>query len=176
MNQFVFEGGKVWTVGDYIPTDQIVKSHRFFLTMKEMAKFVLEDANPGFGAGVARGDVLVAGKHFGQSSGRAIAVKALRATGISCVVAESFARTFYRNAFEVGLPVIEVPGIKSAVVEGDVLDVNLPVGEVKVRRTGQVIKGNSIDPFLLEMISGGGLIAIATQLVEKENETRSGNT
>ncbi|MGH8218852.1 MAG: 3-isopropylmalate dehydratase small subunit [Steroidobacteraceae bacterium] len=156
--------GKCWVVGDFVPTDQIVKSHRVFLALAEMAQHVLEDANPAFAAGVKPGDVLVAGRHFGQSSGRAIAVRALRATGISCVVAESFARTFYRNAFEVGLPILEVPNVRTALVEGDMVEVNVPAGQLSIRRTGQVLQANPTDPFLLEMLRAGGVIAIGAQL------------
>lgn len=167
MTDFQFRG-KCWVVGDFVPTDQIVKSHRVFLPLAEIARYVLEDANPAFAGGVKSGDVLVAGEHFGQSSGRAIAVRALRATGISCVVAESFARTFYRNAFEVGLPILEVPGIRAAAVEGDELEVDVPAGEVTVQRTGRVLQGNRTDPFLLEMLRAGGVIAIGSRLVESE--------
>jgi 3-isopropylmalate/(R)-2-methylmalate dehydratase small subunit len=167
MTDFRFNG-RCWLVGDFVPTDQIVKSHRVFLPLAEIARYVLEDANPAFAAGVNAGDVLVAGRHFGQSSGRAIAVRALRATGISCVVAESFARTFYRNAFEVGLPILEVPGIRAAAVEGDVLEVDVPAGVLKVQRTGQVLQGHRTDPFLLEMLRAGGVIAIGSRLAEGE--------
>ncbi len=168
MTEFRFTG-RCWMVGDFVPTDQIVKSHRVFLPLAEIARYVLEDANPAFAAGVKAGDILVAGRHFGQSSGRAIAVRALRATGISCIVAESFARTFYRNAFEVGLPILEVPGIQAAAAEGDVLEVDVPGGQLKVRRTGRALQGNRTDPFLLEMLRAGGVIAIGSRLVEGES-------
>ena len=166
MTDFRFKGA-CWIVGDYIPTDQIIKSHRFFLPIAEIARHVLEDANPRFAGNVQRGDVLVAGRHFGQSSGRAIAVRALQATGISCIVAESFARTFYRNAFEVGLPVTEIPGIRQNLIEGDVLEVDVPAGEVKVERTARTHRGPPADPFLLEMLRAGGVIAIGSRLVEQ---------
>jgi 3-isopropylmalate/(R)-2-methylmalate dehydratase small subunit len=166
MTDFKFRGS-CWVVGDYIPTDQIIKSHRFFLPMAEIAKYVLEDENPRFAIGVQKGDVLVAGKHFGQSSGRAIAVKALQATGISCIVAESFARTFYRNAFEVGLPIVEVPGIHGAVVEGDDLSVDVPLGAVTIARANRALQGRRTDPFLLDMLRAGGVIAIGSRLVDE---------
>ena len=166
MTDFKFRGS-CWVVGDYIPTDQIIKSHRFFLPMAEIAKYVLEDENPRFATGVQKGDVLVAGKHFGQSSGRAIAVKALQATGISCIVAESFARTFYRNAFEVGLPIVEVPGIHAAVVEGDDLSVDVPLGAVTIARANRALQGRRTDPFLLDMLRAGGVIAIGSRLVDE---------
>lgn len=167
MTDFRFRG-RCWTVGDFVPTDQIVKAHRVFLPLAEIAKCVLEDANPAFATGVRAGDVLVAGRHFGQSSGRAIAVRALRATGISCIVAESFARTFYRNAFEVGLPILEVPGVRAAVSEGDELEVDVPAGTLTVERTGRLLEGSRTEAFLLDMLRAGGVIAIGSRLVESE--------
>jgi 3-isopropylmalate/(R)-2-methylmalate dehydratase small subunit len=158
--------GRCWVVGDYIPTDQIVKSHRVFEPLEEIARHVLEDANPRFAGEVAPGDILVAGRHFGQSSGRAIAAKALRATGVGCVVADSFSRTFYRNAYEIGLPILELPGVAEAVREGDRLSVDVVEGTLRNERTGVTLKGRPTDPFLLEMLRGGGLIPIAARLVQ----------
>lgn len=156
--------GRCWVVGDNIPSDQMVKSVRVFLPMEEIVKYVLEDANPGFAPGVQSGDVLVAGRHFGQSSGRAIATKAIKATGVGCVVAEYFARTFYRNAFEIGLPILEVPGIRDHVTEGDELSVDVAAGTVRNERTGELIEGRRTDPFLLDMLRAGGLIPMAPAL------------
>lgn len=157
--------GRCWRVGDHIPTDQIVKSHRVFLPMEEMARSVLEDANPRFAREVEPGDVLVAGRHFGQSSGRAIATKAIKATGVGCVVAESFSRTFFRNAFEIGLPVLELPGVGELVSEGDRLEVDVAAATLRNATTGAELSGRPTDDFLLSMLRGGGLIAIAPALV-----------
>jgi 3-isopropylmalate/(R)-2-methylmalate dehydratase small subunit len=156
--------GRCWVVGDNIPSDQLVKSHRVFMGMEEIARHVLEDAHPGFASGVAPGDVLVAGAHFGQSSGRAIATKAVRATGVGCVVAEYFARTFYRNAFEIGLPILEVPGIKDHVSDGDLLSVDVVAGTVTNEGTGETVQGRPTDDFLLYMLRAGGLIPMAPAL------------
>ncbi len=156
--------GRAWVVGDNIPSDQMVKSHRVFLPMEEIVRHVLEDAHPGFAPGVRVGDVLVAGRHFGQSSGRAIATKAIKATGVGCVVAESFARTFYRNAFEIGLPILEIPHVRECVSDGDRVSVDIVAGSLTNERTGAVIDGRPTDPFLLEMLRGGGLIPIAARL------------
>jgi 3-isopropylmalate/(R)-2-methylmalate dehydratase small subunit len=156
--------GRAWTVGDYIPTDQIVKSHRVFDPLEEIARHVLEDANPRFAREVQPGDVLVAGRHFGQSSGRAIAAKAVRATGVGCVVADSFSRTFYRNAFEIGLPILELPDVTGAVEEGDELLVDVEAGTLRDERTGRTLAGRATDPFLLEMLRAGGLIPLAPKL------------
>lgn len=156
--------GRCWKVGDNIPTDQLVKSHRVFESLEEIARHVLEDANPRFAREVQSGDILVAGRHFGQSSGRAIAAKAVQATGVACVVADGFARTFYRNAFEIGLPVLELPGIAAATQEGDQVTVDVATGSIAVERTGQMLQGAPTDPFLLEMLGKGGLIPMAADL------------
>jgi 3-isopropylmalate/(R)-2-methylmalate dehydratase small subunit len=153
--------GRCWRFGDNIPTDRLVKSQYVFESMSEMAKHVLEDLDPEFPARVRPGDIVVAGRHFGQSSGRAIATKALRATGIGCVVAESFARTFYRNCFEVGLPALEVPGVGEIATRGATLAVDLSTGVVTDIATGRTREGRAADPFLVEMLAAGGLIALA---------------
>lgn len=161
--------GRCWVVGDNIPSDQLVKSHRVFLPMDEIARYVLEDANPAFATNVSPGDVLVAGRHFGQSSGRAIATKAVQATGVGCVIAEYFARTFYRNAFEIGLPILEVPEIRAHVHDGDTLSVDIPAGTVTNERTGETMTGRPTDPFLLDMLRAGGLIPMAPALAGEDS-------
>jgi 3-isopropylmalate/(R)-2-methylmalate dehydratase small subunit len=155
--------GPCWTFGDNIPTDRLVKTKYVFEPMTEIVQHVLEDLDPEFPQQVRAGDIVVAGRHFGQSSGRAIATKALQATGIGCVVAETFARTFYRNCFEVGLPALEVEGITKLVSRGDRLRVDITTGEVTNVSTGATAKGSSADPFLVEMLAAGGLIALAAQ-------------
>jgi 3-isopropylmalate/(R)-2-methylmalate dehydratase small subunit len=157
--------GRAWKVGDHVPTDQIVKSHRVFEPLEEIARHVLEDANPRFAREVQPGDVLVAGRHFGQSSGRAIAAKAIQATGVGCVVADSFSRTFYRNAFEIGLPILELDGASRAVEEGDEVVVDVESGTLRHERTGTTLRGRPTDPFLLEMLRAGGVIALAPRLL-----------
>lgn len=151
--------GRCWKVGDNVPTDQIVKSHMVIRSPEELVPYVFENLNPEFGPNVSAGDIVVAGRQFGQSSGRAIAAKALKASGIGCIVADSFARTFWRNAFEVGLPALECPGVSAATQEGDVLRVDVTTGEVVVERTSETLTGTPIDPFLLRMLEGDGLIA-----------------
>lgn len=158
--------GRCWTFGDNIPTDRLVKPQYVFEPVEVMARHVLEDLDPDFPLHVAAGDIVVAGRHFGQSSGRAIATKALQGTGIGCVVAESFARTFYRNCFEVGLPAIEVPGVKALVTPGDVLRVDLAAGTVVNTATGAGASGRPADPFLVDMLDAGGLIALAAKRPE----------
>jgi len=160
--------GRCWKFGDNIPTDQIVRSDRAIKPMDEMRRHVLENLNPAFARDVRPGDILVAGKHFGQSSGRAVAPKALQATGIGAVVVESAARLFYRNCFEIGLPLLQCPGVTAAVEDGDVLDVDLETGVIGVEGTGSRLQGERIDPFLMKMLRAGGLIPMAGQLAGEE--------
>jgi 3-isopropylmalate/(R)-2-methylmalate dehydratase small subunit len=156
--------GRCWKFGDNVPTDQIVRAERVLLTIDEMKKYVLENYNPDFATHVQPGDILIAGKHFGQSSGRAVAPKAIKATGVGIVIVEYAARLFYRNAFEVGLPLLECPGISDAVSEGDIVEASLRTGVVKNITTGKTLQAKPIAPFLMEMIQAGGLIAMAPKL------------
>ncbi|WP_285697784.1 3-isopropylmalate dehydratase [Actinomadura sp. NBRC 104412] len=156
----VFEG-RCWKFGDNIPTDRLVKSRYVFEPMSEIVRHVLEDLDPRFPLEVEPGDIVVAGRHFGQSSGRAIATKALQATGIGCVVAATFARTFYRNCFEIGLPALEVPDVTDLVSTGDRLRVDITEGTFTNLTTGTTRTVPPADPFLLEMLAGGGLIELA---------------
>lgn len=155
--------GRCWKFGDNIPTDRLVKSRYVFEPMDEIVKHVLEDLNPEFPRQVQPGDIVVAGRHFGQSSGRAIATKALRATGIGCVVANTFARTFYRNCFEIGLPALALDGATEMVSDGDQLTVDIASGEFRNVSTGASLAGRPADPFLMQMLDAGGLIKLAAQ-------------
>ena len=123
-----------------------------------MAKHVLESLNPEFPVNVQKGDIIVAGRNFGCSSGRAIAPKAIKATGVSAVLAEGFSRTFYRNGHEVGLPILEVKGIHDFVQTGDRVRVDIANGMVTNLTSGQSLKGSPAPEFLLEMLRAGGLI------------------
>ncbi len=155
--------GKAWVFGDDVPTDQIVATRYLFSPMSEAVQHVLENLNPAFPTEVAKGDIVVAGKHFGQSSGRARAPKTLQATGVGGVIAESYARTWLRNCFEIGLPILECPGISEAVKDGDVVRADLIDGRVINETTGVELKANPVQPFLLNMLRSGGLIALVKQ-------------
>ena len=102
--------------------------------------------------------MIVAGRNFGCSSGRAIAPKAIKATGVAAVLAEGFSRTFYRNGHEIGLPILEVPGIHEFVQTGDRLRVDIANGVVTNLTSGKCLKGSPAPEFLLEMLRAGGLI------------------
>ena len=156
--------GRLWKFGDNIPTDQIVRVDRALGDMEEMARHVLENYNPEFPKKVQKGDILVAGKHFGQSSGRAVAPKAIKATGVGAVVVEYASRLFYIDAFEVGLPLMECPGITDHVSDGDCLSVDMTIGKIKNETTGDVLQARPVDPFLMEMLEAGGLIAFGPRI------------
>ena len=158
--------GKVWKFGDNIPTDQIVRVDRALGSMTEMAKHVLENYNPEFPKKVQKGDILVAGVHFGQSSGRAVAPKAIKATGVGAVVVEYASRLFYRNCFEIGLPLMECEGITEEVSDGDILHVNMETGMIQNKTTGKELKARPVPPFLMEMLEAGGLIAFGPRIDE----------
>jgi 3-isopropylmalate/(R)-2-methylmalate dehydratase small subunit len=155
----VFEGN-CWKFGHNIPTDMITPTRLVLGGMNEMVKHVLEGANPDFPKNVKSGDIIVAGRNFGCSSGRAIAPKALKATGVSVVVAEFFSRTLYRNGHEIGLPILEVSGIHAMVESGHQLRVDVASGTVENLTTGKLIQGQAPTGFLLDMLRAGGLIPL----------------
>lgn len=158
-NDLIFECA-CWKFGHNIPTDLITPTHVMFRTAAEMAKHVLETANPDFPKNVQPGDILVAGRNFGCSSGRALAAKALKATGIGCIVAELFSRTFYRNGHEIGLPLLEAAGVHDLVETGHRIRVDIVRGVVENLTTGKSLRGAPPSEFLLEMVQTGGLIPL----------------
>src|ERR1700749_2754049 len=155
----VFEG-RCWKFGDNIPTDVLTPPPVMFKTPKGMAAFVLETVTPEFPKQVQPGDILVAGRNFGCSSGRALAAKALQATGIGAVVAELFSRTFYRNGHEIGLPLLEAPGVHALVNDGDRLRVDIRAGTLENLTSGKSLQSKAPSAFLLEMLEAGGLIPL----------------
>ncbi len=150
--------GRCWKFGDAVPSDLITPITIHFLPYSEMVKYVLERIRPEFPKEVKEGDILVAGKNFGCSSGRTAAAKALKKTGLAAVVAESFSRTFFRNASECGLPTLECPGISSEIEDGDELDINITTAEITVVKSGKKLQAKKLSSFILEMLNHGGLI------------------
>lgn len=120
--------GRAWQFGDNVPTDQIVAMAVVMSPMDVVLKHVLEELKPGFPALIRPGDLIVAGYHFGHSSGRGIAAKAIQAAGVACIVAESFARTFLRNCYEIGLPVIGCPSAGKLARDGEIVSLDLAGG------------------------------------------------
>ena len=161
--------GKVWKFGDNIDTDLIIAA-RYLNTSepKELAKYVMEDADPQFVSKMSEGDIIVAGENFGCGSSREHAPIALKAAGISAVIAPSFARIFYRNAFNMGLPIFELPE-SVEIAEGDTVKVDMDKGEVINISQAKSYKFTPIPEFMQELVDAGGLIAFAKkEIMEKE--------
>jgi 3-isopropylmalate/(R)-2-methylmalate dehydratase small subunit len=153
--------GKAWVFGDSIDTDMITPGkYLAILDPKGLAEHVLEGADPQFAKKVQPGDLLIAGENFGCGSSREHAPVAIKGAGIPVVLAESFARIFYRNAINIGLPVLEVPGVRKATQEGDALEVDLTKGQVRNTRTGQVLQGAALSDKAVEILEAGGLVNI----------------
>jgi 3-isopropylmalate/(R)-2-methylmalate dehydratase small subunit len=152
--------GKAWVFGDDINTD-IIMPFRFKSRTNdpnEMAKYAMYGIDPDFPKKIAKGDILVAGRNFGGGSSREQAPVALKYAGISAIVAESFARIFYRNAFSIGLPALEVRGIKDQTVQGDVLVINLGQFTVTNTRLGDISQAKPVPDFMKKMLLDGGLV------------------
>jgi 3-isopropylmalate/(R)-2-methylmalate dehydratase small subunit len=157
-NRAVIFEGNCWKFGHNIPTDEITPTHVVWKSFSDMAKHVLESLNPEFPRKVQKGDIIVAGRNFGCSSGRAIAPKAIKAAGVGAVLAEGFSRTFYRNGHEIGLAILEVPGIHDFVQGGDRLRVDIATGDVTNLTSNQSLRGSPAPELLLKMLRAGGLI------------------
>ncbi len=153
--------GKVWRFGKDIDTDLIIAA-RYLNTSdpKELAKHVMEDADPDFVKKMNPGDIIVADENFGCGSSREHAPIALKAAGIAAVIAPTFARIFYRNAFNMGLPIFELPE-SAEIGEGDVVSIDMDAGTVTNKTTGKTYKFTPIPPFMQELISAGGLMNFA---------------
>ncbi|MBW1697866.1 MAG: 3-isopropylmalate dehydratase small subunit [Deltaproteobacteria bacterium] len=160
--------GKVWKFGDDINTDVIIPA-RYLNTSdpKELAKHCMEDEDPDFAGKVGNSDIIVAGKYFGCGSSREHAPIAIKAAGVSCVIAKSFARIFYRNSFNMGLPILECEHT-DAFNTGDILTVDFDAGEITDQTTGRTYKARPIPSFMQELIKSGGLMKyIARKEAEK---------
>ncbi|NLJ73062.1 MAG: 3-isopropylmalate dehydratase small subunit [Syntrophomonadaceae bacterium] len=151
--------GKVYKFGADIDTDAIIPA-RYLNTAdpQELAKHCMEDADPNFPSKVKAGDIIVADKNFGCGSSREHAPIAIKAAGISCVVAKSFARIFYRNSINIGLPILECPRGVDAINEGDEIEVDLVKGLVKNLRTGEEYEATPFPEFMQGIMVKGGLI------------------
>jgi len=151
--------GKVWRFGNDVDTDAIIPA-RYLNTSdpKELARHVMEDADKDFARKVSAGDFIVAGKNFGCGSSREHAPIAIKAAGIQAVIAKSFARIFYRNAFNIGLPIFESAEASEKVKEGDEIEIDADRGIIRNITTQEEYKANPIPSFMQELIDAGGLI------------------
>ncbi len=156
--------GKVIKYGNNVDTDVIIPA-RYLNTSDpaELASHCMEDLDAGFVKRVQKGDIMVAGRNFGCGSSREHAPIAIKASGISCIIAETFARIFYRNAINTGLPIIECPEAAAGISEGDELDVDLDSGVITNRTKGVSYKGVPFPEFMQKIIAADGLIGYIRQ-------------
>ena len=151
--------GRVWKFGDDVDTDMIIPAR--YCNVSDpvaLAKNGFADARPDYAATVAKGDVIVAGRNFGCGSSREHAPIALKASGVSVVIAKSFARIFYRNAFNIGLPLLESQEAVEDLQDGDRLAVDLAAGTITNLTRGKTYSARPIPPFMERLIKAGGLV------------------
>ncbi len=152
--------GNVWRFDDDISTD-VLSPGAYALDPVEVRKLhVLESVNPAFAPGVQTGDVVVAGSNFGCGSSRETAPENLKALGVACVAAESFARIFMRNAVAVGLPVLVCRGVHDAFTDGDRVEIDLASGQVRNVDHGTELMGDSLPEEMREILAAGGILAV----------------
>jgi 3-isopropylmalate/(R)-2-methylmalate dehydratase small subunit len=162
--------GKTWKFGNDVDTDAIIPARCLNTTdPNELAAHCMEDADPEFVSRVKPGDIIVAGKNFGCGSSREHAPIAIKAAGVSCVVAHSFARIFYRNAFNVGLPILECPEGAERIQSEDELEIDLNSGVIENRTRNETYRAQAIPPFMQKLIEAGGLIEyVREQMPDQE--------
>jgi 3-isopropylmalate/(R)-2-methylmalate dehydratase small subunit len=160
--------GKVWKFGDNIDTDLIIAA-RYLNTSEasELAKHVMEDADPEFVSKMQKGDIIVAGENFGCGSSREHAPIALKEAGVSAVIASTFARIFYRNAFNMGLPIFELKESEE-INEGDIVKVDMDAGEIVNITQNRTYKFTPIPEFMQELVDAGGLIEFAKKEIAQK--------
>ncbi|TAL37227.1 MAG: 3-isopropylmalate dehydratase small subunit [Spirochaetes bacterium] len=162
--------GNAWKFGDDVNTDEIIPA-RYLTTSDpvELAKHCMEDADPDFMRKIAKGDIIVAGKNFGCGSSREHAPISIKAAHLSCVIADSFARIFYRNSINIGLPIVESREAALDIAPGDRIEVDLDSGEIFNRTKGKSYKSKPFPPFMQDLISKGGLMnKVRSELQGKE--------
>lgn len=160
--------GKAHLFGKNIDTDQIYPGQYLELVEPEdAARHCLEGADPGFAARVQAGDIVVAGTNFGCGSSREHAAIALKHAGVAAVVAESFARIFYRNAINLALPLLVCKGISTQAADGDTLEIDLGKGTVHNTRTGKTLEGEKLSPYAMNILDKGGIKAIFLEKTQK---------
>ncbi len=159
--------GKVFKFGDNIDTDAIIPARYLNDSNEENLKIhCMEDADGTFSSRVSAGDCIVAGNNFGCGSSREHAPRAIKACGVSVVIAKSFARIFYRNSFNIGLFILEAD--TDGINNGDVIEINMDTGEIKNKTGNSMIKSKPIPKFMAELVNAGGLIAYAKKKIKED--------
>jgi 3-isopropylmalate/(R)-2-methylmalate dehydratase small subunit len=161
--------GKAIKFGDNVDTDVILPGPYLVHTdPNELAKHAMEGLDPKFAEKAAGGVIVVGGKNFGCGSSREQAPIALKYSGVKCVLAESFARIFYRNSITIGLPVLACPGVSDRVEEGDMLVVDLQTGKVEDKTNRSVLQATKLPEFIMEILDDGGLIEHLKRRIESK--------
>jgi 3-isopropylmalate/(R)-2-methylmalate dehydratase small subunit len=151
--------GRVFKYGDNVDTDVIIPARYLNSTEgSELAKHCMEDIDKDFASKVEAGDIIVADKNFGCGSSREHAPLAIKCAGVSCVIAKSFARIFYRNSINIGLPIIECEEAAEAIKAGDVVSIDFDTGIITDETTSQTFKGQAFPEFMQKIIDSEGLI------------------
>ena len=151
--------GRVFKYGANVDTDAIIPAR--YLNMhdpQELADHCMEDIDVNFVKNVKKGDIIVAGANFGCGSSREHAPLAIKAAGISCVIAKSFARIFFRNAINIGLPLLECEEVETQINDGDIVEVDLASGTINNLTTGKSLKAKPYPDFMMEIVNAGGLV------------------
>jgi 3-isopropylmalate/(R)-2-methylmalate dehydratase small subunit len=158
--------GKTWKFGDHIDTDVIIPA-RYLVTTdpKALAVHCMEDSDENFAKEVQEGDIMVGGINFGCGSSREHAPISIKGAGVSCIVAETFARIFYRNAINIGLPILESKEAVRETEKGDTLEIDLIAGTITNKRTGKTYQASPYPPFVLEIINAGGLVSYTRDIL-----------
>jgi 3-isopropylmalate/(R)-2-methylmalate dehydratase small subunit len=151
--------GKAWTFGENMNTDEIIPG-RYNITIDplELAKNVFCEVKPEYAPNVKPGDIIVGGQNFGCGSSREHAPIAIKGSQAKCIVAPSFARIFFRNAINIGLPILECPEAVTGITEGDEVDVDLPSGQIVNRTTGKTFQARPLPDFVLKIAEAGGIV------------------
>ena len=163
--------GKVWTFGNNVDTDQIYPGRYIEITEhSEIAKHAMEGADPNFSKEFEIGGIIVAGDNFGCGSSREHAVITLKNAGVTAIIAQSFARIFYRNAINLGIPVISCEGSLAKIKKGDSLTIDLVNGTITNLSNGEVIQGDKLSEHVISIIEKGGIIPLFKERLSKVQE------
>jgi 3-isopropylmalate/(R)-2-methylmalate dehydratase small subunit len=167
--------GRAFVYGDNVDTDVIIPA-RYLTTIDpaELARHCMEDLDPTFVETVQPGDLVVGGKNFGSGSSREHAPIAIQASGVACIVAESFARIFFRNSVNVGLPIVECPGVTDGADPGDVFRVDLDSGLVENVTRGTTLQGTPLPPFMRDILDAGGLMPWVARSLQSGEPVHAG--
>ncbi len=160
--------GRVLKYGDNVDTDVIIPARYLAIQdKKELASHCMEDIDADFMKKVKAGDIMVAGKNFGCGSSREHAPMVIKEAGVSCVIAETFARIFFRNAINIGLPIIECREASEGIKEGDDVEIDFDSGKIHDLTTGKTYEGAPFPPFMQGIINAGGLVAYINKEANK---------